>query len=227
MPDRRGPPGAGLGDLITGTETIGRFIYAVADHTWWCSPAIYLLHGLPLDTEITTDLVMSFKHPDDRTPAIELLAKVALTGEPFCFPHRIIDVAGHEHSTVILGDATRTARGAIELIQGFAVDLTEGHRRYSLQIGAAAVRAATEHRAAIEQAKGALMLAYGINPEAAFALLRWHSQRHNTKLNQIAESLIAVLQRTDRVVPASRDAMDKLLHDLAAGRHRTGTAGPR
>lgn len=227
MTDRLGPPATGLGGLITGTETIGRFMYAVAEHTWWFSPSMYLLCGLPLDTEITTNLMMSLKHPDDGPPATELLAKVAQTGEPFCCPHRIIDAAGREHSTVIFGDARPTARGAIDSIQGFAIDLTAGQQRYSLQIGAAAVRAATEHRSAIEQAKGALMLAYGLNPQAAFALLRWHSQRYNTKLNEIAESLVAVLQRTDRVLPGTRDAMDRLLQDLSVRGQHTGTTRPR
>src|SRR6478609_2716924 len=48
----------------------------------------------------------------------------------------------------------------------------------------------------IEQAKGALMVVYGITAEAAFALLRWYSQHRNVKLRAIAAALT---QATPRV----------------------------
>jgi ANTAR domain len=54
------------------------------------------------------------------------------------------------------------------------------------------LRVALDSRAVIEQAKGALVLRYGIPPERAFAVLRRWSQDRNIKLRTIADALIAV-----------------------------------
>jgi AmiR/NasT family two-component response regulator len=48
------------------------------------------------------------------------------------------------------------------------------------------LRAAMEHRAVIEQAKGVLMHSMKIGPDAAFAVLVAASQRENVKLRDIA-----------------------------------------
>ncbi len=48
----------------------------------------------------------------------------------------------------------------------------------------------TEHRAVIEQAKGMLMLIYGLDAVAAFDLLKWRSQKSNVKLRRLAQQLI-------------------------------------
>lgn len=68
-------------------------------------------------------------------------------------------------------------RGATDLpMAGYVIDLTmltvQGAR------GAAndAVQSSAQQRAVIEQAKGVLMLTFGLNADAAFALLVWHSQ---------------------------------------------------
>jgi AmiR/NasT family two-component response regulator len=42
----------------------------------------------------------------------------------------------------------------------------------------------------IEQAKGMLMLVYGLDAAAAFDLLRWRSQESNIKLRRLAQQLV-------------------------------------
>ena len=54
-----------------------------------------------------------------------------------------------------------------------------------------AVAQIAENRAAIDQAKGMLMLAYGIDAQTAFELLRWRSQQTNAKLRLLADQLVA------------------------------------
>jgi ANTAR domain len=54
------------------------------------------------------------------------------------------------------------------------------------------LREAMDSRAVIEQAKGALVLRFGIPPDRAFGVLRRWSQDRNIKLRMIAEALIAV-----------------------------------
>ncbi len=46
-------------------------------------------------------------------------------------------------------------------------------------------------RAGIEQAKGVLMARHGVGPEEAFALLRRRSQATNTKLREVARTVVA------------------------------------
>jgi hypothetical protein len=53
-----------------------------------------------------------------------------------------------------------------------------------------ALRAITERRAVIEQAKGMLMLVYGVDADGAFDVLRKQSQDHNVKLNLVAEQVM-------------------------------------
>ncbi|MGK8522431.1 ANTAR domain-containing protein [Nocardia asteroides] len=48
-------------------------------------------------------------------------------------------------------------------------------------------------RAVIEQAKGAVMLVYGLDADAAFAMLRVRSQETNTKLRVLAANVAAEL----------------------------------
>jgi hypothetical protein len=53
----------------------------------------------------------------------------------------------------------------------------------------------SENRAGIEQAKGMLMLIYGISEGAAFDLLRWLSQEANIKLRPLAEQIAEDFRR--------------------------------
>ena len=61
----------------------------------------------------------------------------------------------------------------------------------------------------IEQAKGALMLAYGITADDAFALLCSFSQDRNIKVRDIAARLTANLDTNSR--SAAAQGMDWLL----------------
>ncbi len=56
---------------------------------------------------------------------------------------------------------------------------------------AAQLREAMASRAPIEQAKGILMAAHGLDADAAFNLLRTHSQNTNTKLHDLARTFLA------------------------------------
>ena len=61
-----------------------------------------------------------------------------------------------------------------------------------------ALRAITERRAVIEQAKGMLMLVYGVDADKAFDVLRKQSQDHNVKLNLGAEQVMKDLVELSR-----------------------------
>jgi hypothetical protein len=109
----------------------------------------------------------------------------------------------------------------VELV-GTMVDLTEVVREDTQVEVGAAIAGVTEHRASIEQAKGMLMLAFGLPSEAAFDVLRSHSQNCNIKVHDLAERLTAGV--TD---DARRDVDACKLHLLRVLSDVSGTSGPR
>lgn len=68
------------------------------------------------------------------------------------------------------------------------------------------------NRARIEQAKGAIMLADGITPDAAFAILRTTSQEGNTKVHELAERFVARLAVEVRL-PVDHASLGGMLAD--------------
>jgi hypothetical protein len=85
------------------------------------------------------------------------------------------------------------------------------------------VLASTQNRAAIEQAKGALMLSFGVQEEVAFDLLRAYSSQHNIKLARVAEHIV-----TGMAAPAfSREEPVRCLLDLLLDLDRSTEAEQR
>ena len=85
-----------------------------------------------------------------------------------------------------VGDVERDEDDEDDLPQrlsGYSVDVTDEMREATRE----AVDAATRHRRAIEQVKGALMISYRIDEVTAFGMLRTHSNEHNVKMNELAE----------------------------------------
>jgi hypothetical protein len=149
------------------------------------------MHGYPPGTVTpTTELVLRHTHPDDYRQIPGTLELIRQTGQALTSRHRIRDAQGRIHHVIIVGDQmcddTRTVIG----IRGFYIDLTrtELDRRHRLS---AALGRINENRAAIEQAKGMLMLVYGIDASTAFELLRWRSEQTNIALGQLAEQIAA------------------------------------
>ena len=152
---------------------------------------MYALHGFaPGEVVPTTALLMAHKHADDRVRTEGRLREALSTGEPFCCRHRIIDASGQVHIVLSLAEPVCDERGTVVAVQGFFIDVTDSLRRVAEQEAHTAVVRATETRAVIEQAKGLFVGIYGIDPDAAFNLLRWHSQQTNTKIRVLAEGLV-------------------------------------
>jgi hypothetical protein len=194
---------------------LGTFSYLATDSNWSLSPEVYAMHGLDQGTPVDTDLISSFNHPDDRFPGPELMHAVLSRRTPVCTPYRIINTAGQIRSVVIIVQAVRDAAGRPVGIEGYALDFTDTQRRFAQDVSTAAIEGAMEHRAAIEQAKGVLMLAYGVTPEVAFELLRWNSRQYNVKLNLIAERLIEALRTVMLTSSEMRRILDRTLYDVA------------
>lgn len=190
----------------------GSFRFWFLGQRWEWSDEVARMHGYePGTVTPTTDLLLSHKHPQDRRHVQELLDRALHTGDSFSSRHRFIDTGGREHSVLVLADRMYDDRGAVVGTEGYYVDLTasfDDARRAALD---ESLPDLFESRAAIEQAKGALMLVYRVDADEAFKLLQWRSQQTNTKLRLLAAQLVSEFARVEADVGALRHELDHLL----------------
>jgi hypothetical protein len=180
-------------DALAGgtSQAVARYRYDALSKTWWWSRDMYLLHGFePGEVVPTTELMMAHKDIDDRDDALERAQAVLTSGAPFCWRHRIIDAGGRTRTVLSLGEGYRDAAGAIVAVEGYFVDVTDAFRREVDSEAHDAVARAAVSRAVIDQAKGVLIVVYGVDADTAFELLRWHSQHRNVKLRSLSEGLV-------------------------------------
>ncbi len=192
-------------NVISGgtTEPIGWFSYDVCADSWRWSDALYAMHGFtPGEVVPSTGIFLAHKHPADRAEASAVLMAAVATGEPFCCRHRIIDVRNRISTVVAIGRGTVNAAGDVVAIDGYFVDITESTRLDAAEQVRAAVDRSAVSRAAIEQAKGVLMLIHGLDADEAFELLRWHSQHSNVKIRDVA---IVITQALSHPYPQGQD----------------------
>jgi hypothetical protein len=178
------------------TERVGWFRFYFDDQRWEWSPEVHKMHGyLPGSVCPTTELVLSHKHPDDYRQIADTLEEIRRTRRAFTSRHRIRDVQGRVHHVVVVGDQLYADNDSTTIIgtHGFYLDVTPMERERQQEVTAAVAEIA-ENRAAINQAKGMLMMAFGIDAEQAFELLKWRSQQTNVKLRALAEQVVADFQ---------------------------------
>lgn len=164
--------------------TVGSFRLLFAEQRWEWSDAVAAMHGYaPGEIAPTTELILAHKHPDDKIAVTENLERTLQTGVPFSSSHRIIDTSGRVHHVVVVGARLlEDVTGEVIGTSGFYIDVSDRHRDDVQAALDEALPELVRARAAIEQAKGALMLIYGISAERAFDVLVWRSQETNTKV---------------------------------------------
>jgi PAS domain S-box-containing protein len=170
---------------------VGYFTYTVDDDHWAWSEGLYALHGYaPHEIEATTELMLEHKHPEDTARTLDVLETVIRDGAPFSCYHRIIDARGRVRSVLAVGRGLLGARGKVEQVTGFFVDLTEVRRSETQRGVDAALVEIAKTRSVIDQAKGIVMVGTGCDADEAFALLRRSSSYQNVKLNELARRLV-------------------------------------
>ncbi|WP_416565738.1 PAS and ANTAR domain-containing protein [Nocardia testacea] len=194
------------------SQCAGAFRFWFADQRWEWSEAVAEMHGYPpAPMTPSTELLLGHKHPDDRAQVASALARSVAEATPFCSRHRIVDLAGETKHVIVVADVMTDEQGRVIGSTGYYIDLTETlaeEREETLQDTLPGLYAA---RAVIEQAKGALMVVYGISADQAFRVLIWRSQETNTKLRALAARLVAELPTVDYAAPALRAEFDHLL----------------
>ncbi|HET6735958.1 ANTAR domain-containing protein [Mycobacterium sp.] len=122
---------------------------------------------------------------------------------------------------LVIGDRLCDDDGAAVGSQGFYVDLSDFGDETSID---AAIAGFTAHRALIEQAKGILMMTYGISAEQAFDILVWRSQETNVKLRTLVLQIIEDFTTRIHVPREVRERADHLV--LTAHRRLHTAASP-
>jgi hypothetical protein len=161
------------------------FEYQVEAQRWSWSGGLRALHGVRNDEIPTTELILSRMVEEDR---VDMLARfrhhLQHEGSYSCV-YRMTDPHGQVRLVMFVGQSEAVA-GTVKRLSGLVVDLTEPMQSHARD----AVAASAEHRASIEQAKGALMLCFAMDADAAFGLLRSYSNHHNVKLSALAERMV-------------------------------------
>ncbi|WP_280422929.1 PAS and ANTAR domain-containing protein [Nocardia carnea] len=206
----------GAGDPLQ----VGRFRYYFATRTWEWSAEAARIHGHPPEVRPTTELLLSHKHPDDRDRLEAMILSVE-DGGPFSSRHRIIDTAGYIREVLVVSEPMLDEAGEPMGTEGFYIDLSDTAAEYRREALDDTLPQVLDARIVIEQAKGALMLAYGINADQAFHVLRWRSQETNIKLRRIAERMVAALPGIADEEVRLRTRLDHVLLTL----HRDIEAG--
>jgi PAS domain S-box-containing protein len=192
-------------------QRAGWFRFYFADQRWEWSEQVQRMHGYePGTVTPTTELVLEHKHPEDRRQVATTIEQILNTHKAFSTRHRIIDAIGEVHHVVVVGDQLHNDQGDVIGTHGFYVDVTPTSDQERENIVTARLAEIAEQRACIEQAKGMLMLVYGIGDTAAFELLKWLSQEANVKLRPLAERICEDFRSTGQG-PMSQSDFDHLL----------------
>jgi hypothetical protein len=107
------------------------------------------------------------------------LDEIRQSNQAFSTHHRIIDAQWWVRDVVVISDRLYDRDGAVIGTHGFYVDVTPSDEARNEEVSAVVAEIA-EHRAAIEQTKGMLMVIYRMTADTAFELLKWRSQKTNT-----------------------------------------------
>jgi hypothetical protein len=198
--------------LVSPDLHVGSFRFWFVGQRWEWSDEVARMHGYePGEVAPTTELLLSHKHPDDRQHVQDALDNALLSRASLSSRHRFIDTGGRVHTVIVLADRMFDDDGAVVGTEGYYVDLTDTFDQTRRQALDASLPELLESRATIEQAKGALMLVYRIDANAAFELLLWRSQYTNTKVRALATQIVAELSGIEYQPDDLRRQFDHLL----------------
>lgn len=195
---------------------VGRFTYDIPAQSWEWDSEVFRIHGLePGSITPTTDYMLNCKHPEDRERVASVLVQASATGEPFSVSYRLIGADEIERRVVLVCEGGVCEDDEVTSVDGYYIDLTADFRAESEAHANEAVAASVEHRAIIEQAKGSVMVAYGLNADQAFGMLQWWSNHRNLKVRELAARLVATCEQGTGSDDDLRQRFDALLHDIA------------
>ncbi|GIG20048.1 hypothetical protein Cch01nite_07720 [Cellulomonas chitinilytica] len=200
--------------MASSTTPTGRFRFTTATDRWWWSDDVYAIHGMdPGDVVPTRAVVLAHAVPEDRERVASALDSCAGSATPSTCEYRLRDLQDQER-TVLMTLAYDDSGPDGPSVTGFLVDRTAALAAAVAQRVDAQLMAALESHAVIDQAKGVLMLTYGVDAGSAFELLRSTSQERNVRLRALAERVVESAQRGTE--PETRERLDGLVSSALA-----------
>jgi hypothetical protein len=175
----------------------GRYRYDRRSGAWWWSPEMFTMHGLPSSSPPpATEEYLRHQHAADRARVLEAIHRACADARGFALESRILRADGCERAVVLVGEPLRDASGEVVAVEGMCVDITDCRRpdegvdrAQALAAEVDQLRAAMAGRAAIEQAKGILMLLTSCGDQVAFDLLVHISNHTHRKVREVAEAI--------------------------------------
>lgn len=212
----------------TATPTAFPYRYDTGLDAWDVDDQWLALHDLPPHRHFTTEDLLDHVDPRDRAATRAWLEEHF--AEPGTSSHTYRMRAGRRAGrrvrlvahTVADPSSQRPCR-----VDGFLLDITGDISRWQSE----AVASAAAYRATIEQAKGALMLAFCVDEDTAFRMLAGYSQRRNAKLRDVAAFITDAvadphLAHPDHPVESLVDVVTLLHDDRTHLRSAPATARP-
>jgi hypothetical protein len=208
------PEGAQSIHVPVASLRTGPYRYDVSSDVWTLHPAARDILGLKADAPVDVSVLVSLLVDDERDQVVRFVFDAIQSQVPFSTLHRVAR-AGGARDVLVVGEPTYDGDRLVA-VHGHVVDVgVLGAERANDRIDRA-VAEVVANRATIEQAKGALALAYGFDGDAAIALLRWWSSHRNVKVNVLAERLVAAAGTGAVSWPQLRAAVDALLASVSA-----------
>ncbi|WP_326307693.1 PAS and ANTAR domain-containing protein [Nocardia sp. CDC153] len=205
-------------ELVVGAGTpehVAILRYYFAERRWEWSPEAAALYGYDPGDNVTptTELLVGHQHPDDRGRVEAEFVSSVRDEAPFSSRHRIIDAHGRTRPILIVSRPLVGDDGATVGTEGYVVDLSDTVAATREEIFDEVMPELLSHRMVIEQAKGALMLAYGLSADHAFRVLVWRSQETNIRVRDLAARLVERLS-TIELPAGARTRVDHVLLTL-------------
>lgn len=166
----------------------------------FASPAVRQLFGWDEEELLGTSIVPRL-HPEDRERLAAFLQRVVVV--PGAHPPVELRVRNEDHW--VWAEAALTNLLDDPEVRGVACNLRRSPRREALEIAeerARQLQTALDSRVVIEQAKGYLIAAEGLDPDEAFQLIRDHARRHRLRTHDVCRAILAGEGLT--ATPASR-----------------------
>ncbi len=208
-------PNVGLGREPFPPEPMGTLQFDPRTERWACTPQTCAILGVPEGTAgLNMSRLLAALDASDRDGFAARVRRAVTDGLPFATLVRAHAATRPGRWVVLLGDPQQDTSGAVTAVHCRAVDVTARQTAALTEFAAEAIEDFMASRMAIEQAKGALMLGYGIDAGAAFSRLAWQSKQSNMKIRDIAAELVAALPVGRPAAAATRARLDELLGDL-------------
>jgi hypothetical protein len=171
-----------------------RYRYDRCVGTWWWSPEMFTVHGLPVGSpHPDSESYLRCLVAEDRPRLLAAMTEACTSGRAFALELRIARPDGAQRTVVLTGEAQVDLTGDVTAVEGICVDITGGRvpdsdpaRVEALQAEVGQLRAAMASRAGIEQAKGILMLLTTCSDQVAFDLLAHISSHTHRKVRDVA-----------------------------------------